>query len=160
MRRISSSLGGVNGDGAVCSVSSRLTSASRVVATIVDTALGGGSRHDGCQFLRRRPPLERDRETLMVVVPLPGAEADGGRVEIIKPLASPEFFLIDPVATLDLAVLLGTPWLDVAVPDPQRLNGQREAEWKLVPVVALELADLEGKRPADLRQEGETRALV
>src|SRR5262249_27374907 len=84
-------------------------------------------------------------EALVVVVPLPGAEADRGRIEIVEAPAAPELFLVDPVAPFDLAVLLGVARLDVPIPDPEGLNGQGEGERKLLPVVALKLPDPEGK---------------
>jgi hypothetical protein len=93
-------------------------------------------------------------------VGFPGAQTDSGRIEVIEAPAPPELFLIDPVAAFDLAVLLGTPRLDVPVPDPQGLHGQRECEGELLPVVALQLPDPEEKCPAELGQEGEARALV
>jgi len=59
------------------------------------------------------------------------------------------------VAAFDLPVLLRASWLDVSMPNPERLNGQREGEGELVPVVTLQLSDPEGKRAAELDQEGE-----
>jgi hypothetical protein len=91
------------------------------------------------------------REALAVVVLLPGAEADSGRLEIVEAPPAPERFLVDPMSTSDLPVLLGVPGRDVPMLDPQRLGGQSECERELVPVVALQLPDPERKRPAEFR---------
>src|SRR2546428_13984226 len=44
--------------------------------------------------------------------------------------------------------------------DSKPLDREREGEGELVAVVALELVDPEGERPADLREESQARALV
>ena len=86
----------------------------------------------------------------MVVVPLPDSEPNNSRIEIVEAPPTPELLLIDSVAAFDLAVLLGAPRLDVAVPNPKRFDGEGEGERELLPVVALELADPEWKRPVKL----------
>jgi hypothetical protein len=73
----------------------------------------------------------------MIVVPLPGAEVNGGRLEIVEAPASPELFLVDPLTPFDLAVLLRPMGLDVPMPGSQILDGKREGKGKLLPVVAL-----------------------
>src|SRR5215475_6672000 len=90
----------------------------------------------------------------------PGSQPAGGRVEVVEAPAAPELLLIDSVAAFDLAVLLRTSRLDVAMADPQRLHGERKGKRELLPVVALQLPDSEGEPPAELGQEGETRTLV
>jgi transposase len=96
----------------------------------------------------------------MVVSRFPGPEADGGRIKIGESLASPELLVIDPMTAFYLAILLRASRLDVAVANPQCLHGQGKSEGELVPVVALELADPERKRPTQLSQERKARALV
>src|SRR5437879_4408659 len=64
------------------------------------------------------------------------------------------------MTALHLAVLLRPSRTDVAMANPQCLHRQGEGKGELLPVIALQLADAEGKRPADLRQEHEARALV
>ncbi len=71
------------------------------------------------------------------------------RVSKCRSAGGPELFLVDPVAPFDLAVLLGAAGLDVPMSDPHGLNGDREGERKLLPLVALQLLDRDGKRPAD-----------
>jgi hypothetical protein len=101
-------------------------------------ALARNGGHESGEFLGRRPALQGQREALVVVVSFPGAGADSGRFEIIEALAPPEFFLVDPVTAFNLPVLLGAPRLDVAMPNPQRLDGERKGERKLLPVVPAE----------------------
>jgi hypothetical protein len=90
----------------------------------------------------------------VVVVSFPGEETIDGGSESIEPLATPEFFLVDPVTAFDLPVLLGAPWPDVAMPNPRRLDRQCEGERKLVAVIALQLPDPEG----DARQSSRRNA--
>ena len=96
----------------------------------------------------------------MVVSGLPRPKADGGGLEIGESLPPPELLLVDPMTALDLAVLLRAARLDVAMPDPEGLHGQGKGEGELMPVVTLELADPEGKRPAQFSQERQAGALV
>src|SRR5437899_1478891 len=109
-------------------------------------ALCRRSRQQARQLFARRPSLQRQREALVVVSAFPGPEADSGRGEIVESLTAPELLVVNPMTSLDLAVLLRAPGLDVAVPDPQRLHGEGKGEGELVPVVALELPDPEGER--------------
>ena len=115
-----------------------------------------------CGYERRKlfdwcSSLQGQRETLVVVVSLPDAETNSGRIEIVEAPPAPELFLVDPVAPFDLAVLLGAPRLEVAMPDPQRLHGDRESEGKLLPVVALQLSDSEGEPPTQLLAQARWR---
>jgi hypothetical protein len=66
-------------------------------------------------------------------------EAYCGGIEILEAPAAPELFLVDSVATFELAVLLRAPRLDVPMPDAQRLHGQDEGERELLAVVAPQL---------------------
>jgi hypothetical protein len=63
--------------------------------------------------------------------------------------------LIDPVAALDLAVLLRSPRSDVPVTDARLLQRQRKVEGKLGTVVRLDLADREREAPPDVGPKGE-----
>jgi len=82
--------------------------------------------------------LKRHREALVVVVRLPGSQTDRGRLEVIEAAPSPEFLLIDSMTPFDFAVLLRTARLDIPVADPSCLDGEREGERKLLPVVPAE----------------------
>ena len=46
------------------------------------------------------------------------------------------------MTALDLAILLGTSWRDVSMPDAGCLNGQRKRQWEFRTVVRLELLPL------------------
>ena len=90
-------------------------------------ALGRRSGQQTREFFGRRPSLQRQGEALVVVAGLPGPEADRGRGEIVEALPAPELLVVNPMTSLDLAVLLRAPGLDVAVsvsPAPLR-RGQR-----------------------------------
>src|SRR4030095_16713221 len=112
------------------------------------------------EFFGRRPSLQRQGEALVVVAGLPGPEADRSRGEIVESLPAPELLVVNPMTALHLAVLLRAPGLDVAVPDSQRLHVEGKGEGKLMPVVALELPDPEGKCATQLAQKRQARALV
>ena len=86
----------------------------------------------------------------MVVVRFPAAEARRGRLEVLETLATPEFLLVDPVAPLDFSILLRASRFDVAMADPERLNGQREGEGKFVAIITLELPYSKRERSAEL----------
>ena len=118
------------------------------------------SRQQAREFFGRRPSLQRQGEALVVVSSFPGPEADRGRGEVVESLTAPELLVVNAMTALHLAVLLGAPGLDVAVPDPERLHGERKGEGKLMPVVALKLPDRERKRAAELAQKRQARALV
>src|SRR5947208_6258721 len=75
-------------------------------------------------------------------------------------MASPELFLVDAMATLHLPVLLGPPWPNKAMPDTSRLDCEHKVEGKPSAVVALQLADPEGKRALELGQERQAGVLV
>jgi hypothetical protein len=118
-------------------------------------ALASHGGHEGGKFFGWRPPLQCEREAFVVVVSFPSSEANGGRREIIESPAPPELRLVDSVTAFDLPVLLGPPGPDVAMSNPQRLEGKGESERKLVAVVALQLPDPKGKRSAELAEECE-----
>lgn len=71
----------------------------------------------------------------MVVSVFPGGERFAGTAEVLAGVASPELFLVDPMAAFDFAVLFGAPWADVAHADAQLLTREGEEERKLGPVV-------------------------
>src|SRR5262245_28237469 len=65
--------------------------------------------------------------------------------------------MVDPVTPLDLAILLWTPRLDIAMPNPSGLDCQGKRQRKLPAVVALESANRERERSAQFGQEGQAR---
>src|SRR5262252_5116571 len=75
-------------------------------------------------------------------------------------MASPDLLAVDAVAALDLAVLLRPARLDVAVPHAGSLYSQLKRQWKLGPVVALNLTDRERERVGQLPEKLETRVMV
>ena len=81
---------------------------------------------------------------MVVVRGFPDAQADGRGIEVAESVAAPEFFLVDSMTAFHLAVLLGPSRPDVAMTNPQCLHRQREGQGKLLPVIALQLADTEG----------------
>ncbi len=87
-------------------------------------ALASHGGHEGGKFFGWRPPLQCEREAFVVVVSFPSSEANGGRREIIESPAPPELRLVDSVTAFDLPVLLGAPGPDVAMSNPQRLEGK------------------------------------
>jgi uncharacterized protein len=56
------------------------------------------------------------------------SKSSSGRLEVGEALPAPELLLIDPMAALDFAVLLGAPGPNVPVPDPGGFNPQHEGE--------------------------------
>ena len=110
----------------------------RSVAMTLDTGLRRWRGQQGRQLLGWRPALKRQGEALVVVSGLPRPKADGGGLEIGESLPPPELLLIDPMTALDLAVLLRAARLDVAMPDPEGLHGQRKSQGELMPVVPAE----------------------
>jgi len=68
--------------------------------------------------------------------------------------------LIDPVATLDFAVLLRVPRPNVAMADPRGFDGEDEREGEFRSVIALEAPDGEREGPRQLGEEREARAVV
>jgi hypothetical protein len=97
------------------------------------------------EFLGRCTALERQGEALIVVSGLPGTQSSSVGAEIREAVPAPELFLIDPMAPLDFAVLLRAPRPNVPVPDPSGFDPQHEGERELLPVVALQPLDGEGK---------------
>jgi hypothetical protein len=68
-----------------------------------------------------------------VVIPI--LEGIVGGLEVLAVLASPEFFLVDPMASVDLAVLLGAPRAEIAHPNAEVLTREGEEERRLGTVV-------------------------
>jgi hypothetical protein len=66
------------------------------------------------------------REALKVVGTLPVAQRRGRRLEIVEGSMAPEFFVIDSMAALDLAILLRASRPDVSMADPRFLDRKRE----------------------------------
>src|SRR5205814_4631695 len=144
-----------------CWVSSRLTPALRSGSAVGSMArLRGEGRRDTSEFLGWRAPLQGQGEPFVVVPSLPCSKGAGRLVEVCKPVASPKLLLVDPMATLHLPVLLGPPRPNVAMPDAGRFDRKHEVERKLSAVVALQLADPEGKRPLELDQKRQAGASV
>src|SRR6266567_6329331 len=110
-------------------------------------------RWESGEFFGRCATLERQRKTLVVVPGLPVSVGCGGRVEILEALPPPELLLINPMAPLDLAVLLRAPGPHVPVLDPGGFDSQHEAEGELLPVVALQPLDGEREGPSELREK-------
>src|SRR5205823_12964475 len=80
------------------------------------------------------------REAEVVVNLLPVPDRLRRLLEAGKLVPTPELLVIDPMATLNLAVLLRPARPDVPVPDPRLLDTQREGQGELGAVVILELA--------------------
>src|SRR5215470_16866059 len=112
------------------------------------------------EFFRWCSALERQRESLIVVGGLPRAEGGRGDVEILEAVSPPELLLIDSVAPLDVAVLLGAPAANVPIADPRRFDREDEGERKPLQVIALQAFDGEGKGLLQVREEREARAVV
>src|SRR5205823_11900153 len=144
-----------------CWVSSRLTPALRSGSAVGSMArLRGEGRRYTSEFLGWRAPLQGQGEPFVVVPSLPCSKGAGRLVEVCKPVASPKLLLVDPMATLHLPVLLGPPRPNVAMPDAGRFDRKHEVERKLSAVVALQLADPEGKRLLELDQKRQAGASV
>ena len=103
---------------------------------------------------------ERQGEAFVVVPGLPVSKGGRGDLKVREALAPPELLLVDPMAPLDLAVLLRAPGPDVPVPDPGSFDAQYEGERELLPVVALQ--PLDGKREGlpELGEERQARAVM
>jgi hypothetical protein len=89
------------------------------------------------QFLHRRATLQRHREAFVVVPVLPRGEGMVGGLEVLTGVASPELFVVDPMAPFDLPVLFGAPRPDVAHSNAEVLTREGEEERKLGTVVDL-----------------------
>ena len=59
------------------------------------------------QLLGGRLPVQRQGESLDVVVALPVRQRFSGGLEVQEALPAPELLVVDPVTPLDFAVLLG-----------------------------------------------------
>src|SRR6266850_1499285 len=119
-----------------------------------------GGRQEACELLDGRIAVERHREAIEVVSPLPPKQRLRRRIERGEVVARPEFLVVDTVAAFDLAVLLGATGFDVAVANTCLLDGQREGQREFGTVVALQAAHRERHRAAEFRKEVEARALV
>jgi hypothetical protein len=78
----------------------------------------------------------------------------------LKALTAPELLLIDPMAPLDFAVLLGPSGPNVSMPDPSGFDPQHKGEGEFLPVVTLQPLDGEREGPVELREEREARAVM
>ena len=85
--------------------------------------------------------MERHREEIEVVSPLPPEQRLRRHIERGEGVARPEFLVVDTVAAFDLAVLLGASGFDVAVANTRLLDGQREGQREFGAVVALQPAN-------------------
>ena len=112
-----------------------------------------GRREDGRQLLNGRPALERHREPHLVVEALPVAERDVRGGESLEAVPTPELLGINPVAPLDLAVLVRPAGLDVSMADPPALDGEEEGERELCVSIRLQLPNGEWEPPTDLTEE-------
>jgi hypothetical protein len=99
---------------------------------------GSGGRENGGELLGGRPAVEGHREAQVVVDLLPVPDRLRRFLEAGKLVATPELLVIDPVATLNLAVLLRPARPDVPVADPRLLDTQREGQGELGAVVKYE----------------------
>ena len=89
----------------------------------------------------------------MVVRMLLTAERLCGRREVAEVMLPPELLVVDPMAPLDLPVLLWPSWSDVAMADPDRLDRERKGRGEFLAVVILESPDGEGKGLAQLGEK-------
>src|SRR2546425_12933004 len=74
-----------------------------------------GGRQETCELLDGGVAVERHREAIEVVSPLPPEQRLCRCIERGEGVARPKFLVVDTVAAFDLAVLLGAAGLDVAV---------------------------------------------
>ena len=114
----------------------------------------------GGELLGRRQPVQRHGEAVEAVPARPFGERRGGGGERWELSLTPELLVIDPVAPLNLAVLLRPARPDVPVPDPRLLDTQREGQGELGAVVILELADREWEGFPSRCETLETRHLI
>lgn len=96
----------------------------------------------------------------MVVRILPAAERVCRVGEVAEVMAAPELLVVDPMAALDLPVLLGPPWADVAMADPRGLDREREGEGEFLAVVILKAPDIERKGVAQFGEKSVARLAV
>ena len=100
--------------------------------------LGGPLRWlEGGKFLGRCATVEREGEAFVVVSALPASEGFSGRLEVLEAVPPPELLVVDPMAALNLAVLLRAPGPNVSVADPGGLDPEHEGKRELLPMVAL-----------------------
>lgn len=111
-------------------------------------------------FSARVRPLSAIENRTSVVDAFPLAERPVGGAERLERIPAPELFGIDPMAPLDVAVLVRPAGLDVPVTDALTLDGQEEGEGKLRSAVHLQLVDGERERPRELAEELEAREHV
>src|SRR5215467_7148777 len=98
-------------------------------------------RESARELFGGRLAVKRQGEAFDVVRALPAVQRDDRGVEIEEALSAPELFVVDAVAALDLAVLLGSARLDVAMPDAGLLEREDEVQGELGAVVRLRLAN-------------------
>src|SRR5262245_50846202 len=111
------------------------------------------------ELFGRGVALQRQREELDIVRALPAVKRDDRGVEIEEALAVPELFVVDAVAALDLAVLLRSSRLGVAMRDPGLFERENKVQRELSVVVRLHLADRKGEALPHLLKDGETAPL-
>ena len=102
-----------------------------------------GGRQEACELFDGRIAVERHRESIEVVGPLPPEQRLRRHIERGEGVAGPELLVVDTVAAFDLAVLLGASGLDVPVTNTSLLDGQREGQREFGTVVALQPANRE-----------------
>src|SRR4030095_5818256 len=71
------------------------------------------------KFLGRGATGGRRGKAFRVVSALPASESFSGRLKVLKAVPPPELLVVDPMAPLDLAVLLRSPGPDVLVGAPR-----------------------------------------
>src|SRR5581483_3309913 len=98
----------------------------------------GGNPEDGREFLRWSSAVQRHGEPHVVVFPLPLGQRGGGGLEAGEGVPPPELLGVHAMAAFDLAVLVGTSGLDVAMADAAALDGEHEGEGELGAVVEYE----------------------
>src|SRR5882724_11238271 len=91
---------------------------------------------------------------------LPRVECRGGFLEGGKRLPLPQFLVVDPMAALDFAVLLGASRRDVAMANAGGLHREGEGERPFCPVVRLHLSNRKRQGGAELPQKRQTRSMI
>ena len=114
-----------------------------------DTSCLGGPQWwlERGKFFGRRAALKSEGEAFIVVLALPAPKGGSGHLEVREALPAPELLLIDPMAPLDFAVLLGPAGPNVSMADPGGLDPQHKGEGELLPVVTLQALDGEREGP-------------
>jgi hypothetical protein len=81
-------------------------------------------------------------------------------MKISESMTTPELSVVNVMAAFNPPVLLRLSRLDIAMTDAGCLECEDEREWKLGPVVTLELANREWHRRLDLAEEVKARVLI